>query len=559
MERDISTNKTEKLWLVIKILTAVLLLVPFAIDLVEFVFVLGEMDVSRAASLSLDVVQAVVYLAFLTEGILSFQRFRREGKGGISDFARKNAADCIYFVLCPIVLLLAFLFGSTNTVVLILLWACFFVKLSAVTASFRKPDPAAGQRRRSPYTKKENAVRFSVLAVFLLLFAIGAFKLVYNRIPSGALLAFDIVWAAAYLFFTAELIVRLMGYKKNYGKSFLKEYWKFNKAEPIFEIACLAVLICAFVFGSNNNWVEIVLWVCFLLKMPNVTKRFNDENVFNIVVKGIMLLLIALFVVPLLNLIAMAFSSSSSMLGGEIVNLFPRGFTFYSTKYIVMRMDFWRSIGVSILVTISGTVLSVFLMALCAYPLSKPNMPFKKVVLVYFLICMLFSGGMAPKILLMSALRLNETPFALILPSLVNVFNLLLLKGFFEGLPAELEESARLDGANNYQVLFHIVAPMSVPMMMTVAMFTAISYWNNFYNALMYLTEKKTWHPIPMYIKNFFSMSEKDLSYADPTAGIFIENIKMALILVSIIPIALVYPLTLKYFTKGVAVGSVKG
>lgn len=546
--------------LLIKIGFTVLLCLSLAIVLLETVLKFGEFEVPLAAQIALHVIQALIYLAFVAEAVVRVLAFkRRYAKEWKAKFFEKCAAECIYLLSCPVVLVLSFVFGFLNEWILIALYAVTFVKFSDIASGFR-PDTGIETRvKKSPYTVKENAVRFSVLGVFLLTLALNIVKLVYNKLPAGALVAFDVLQLAAYAFFTAELIVRLAGYRARYGKGFLREYWKFNKAEPVYTVLCPVVLVLSFVLGSNNNWLEVMLWLVFLLKQPNVVKRFNDETVFNVIAKSIMLLLVCLFVVPLMNLVAMAFSSSSSILNGQIVNLFPRKFTFYSMGYMLGRADFWRALGVSALVTVSGTVLSVLLMTLCAYPLSKNNMPFKKVVLVYFLICMLFSGGMAPKILWMSALHLKETPFALVLPSLVNVFNLLLIKGFFEGLPAELEESAKLDGANNYQILFTIMVPLALPMMVTVSMFTAISYWNNFYNALLYLTESQTWFPIPMFIKNFFSLNVKDLGGMDPKVGDFIENIKMALILASIIPIVLIYPITLKFFTKGVAVGSVKG
>ena len=254
-----------------------------------------------------------------------------------------------------------------------------------------------------------------------------------------------------------------------------------------------------------------------------------------------------------INLIAYSFSSPHLAVG-----FLPNRFTTYSVKYILSYAPFWQSLGVSVAVTVCGTIGSVFIMTLCAYPLAKPGMPFRKGVLVYFLICMLFSGGMAPKIILMNALNLLDTFWALILPSLINVFNLLLLKGFFEGLPAELEESAKLDGANNYQILFKIVVPLAMPMVATVCMFTAISYWNNFNNALLYVL-KKDLFPLPMFIRDFTNLNEQSFSQIDPVLADHVDNLKMALMLCSIIPIFAVYPFTLKYFTKGVAVGAVKG
>ena len=544
--------------LLLKIGCTVLACLALAIVILETVFKFGDYSVPKAAVIALHCVQAAIYLAFAVETIFGIRAFyKKYGKDWLFKFWEKRAAKCIYFVTCPVVLILSFVFGFLSEWILIALYAVIFVKFSDIISSFRADTGAEMRIKKSPYSKKENAVRYSVLALFLASFALNAVKLVYNKLSPAALIAFDAVQGVIYALFTAELIVRLVGYRKKYGKDFVKEFWKFNKAEPIYTVLFPVVLVLSFTLGGNNNWIEFLFWVAFFLKQSNVVKRFNDETVFNVIAKSIMLVLVCVFAIPLMNLVAMAFSSSPSILNGQVVNIFPKMFTTYSMGYILGRNDFWQSLGVSVMVTVSGTVLSVLLMTLCAYPLSKPKMPFKKVVMVYFLICMLFSGGMAPKILWMSALHLKETPFALVLPSLINVFNLLLIKGFFEGLPVELEESAKLDGANNYQILFRIMVPLALPMMVTVSMFTAISYWNNFYNALLYITESRKWYPIPMFIKDFFSKNSKDFS--SETVQDFLENIKMALILASIIPVVLIYPLTLKFFTKGVAVGSVKG
>lgn len=408
------------------------------------------------------------------------------------------------------------------------------------------------KRNKSPYTKEENVTRFSLLALFVATLLVNFFKLLYNKIDRGFLYALDAMNLAFYLGFLAEYVFRMRKIYLKDGKKGIVGYFKFNKAEPLYMVVAPVVLICSLVVGGNQNGWEAAGWIIFL-KMPYVMRRFNDETVFNVICKIIMAALILVFVVPFINLIAYSFSSPHLVVG-----LVPNGFTTYSMSYILKYAPFWKSLGVSVCVTICGTLGSVFIMTLCAYPLSKTGMPFRKGVLVYFLICMLFSGGMAPKIILMNALNLLDTFWALVLPSLINVFNLLLLKGFFEGLPAELEESAKLDGANNYQILFKIVVPLAMPMVATVCMFTAIAYWNNFNNALLYVM-KKDLFPLPMFIRDFTNLNEQSFSQIDPVLADHIDNLKMALMLCSIIPIFAVYPFTLRFFTKGVAVGAVKG
>ena len=178
---------------------------------------------------------------------------------------------------------------------------------------------------------------------------------------------------------------------------------------------------------------------------------------------------------------------------------------------------------------------------------------------MFFVIVMLFTGGMAPNMLLMNALHLNNTIWSLIFPSVVQVFYLILLKGFFEDVPEELEESARLDGASNYTILFRIVLPVAAPMVATVAFFTMISYWNNINNAILYITSNQSIYPLPMYIRNFLNRNPMEVAMTNPTLVRYWDNVKMSYVLFSIVPVMLVYPFTFKYLKNGVAMGAVKG
>ena len=213
--------------------------------------------------------------------------------------------------------------------------------------------------------------------------------------------------------------------------------------------------------------------------------------------------------------------------------------------------------GVSFLVVVCGTLLSVTVMFAAAYALSKPQFPLRKGLMVFFIIVMIFSGGMIPNYLVVSALGLTKTPWALILPSVVQVYNLILIKSYLEGLPGELEESASIDGANNLQIMFKILLPMSMPCVASVSLFTAVTLWNNYTSALLYLGTEEKWYPLSLYMLNYIQ-SDPDV-INQTMKDIQKDNIEAAMIVISIIPILLVYPLVLKYFTKGVTVGAVKG
>ena len=354
---------------------------------------------------------------------------------------------------------------------------------------------------------------------------------------------FRIIFLMSFLVMFAESIYRMILFKD------FRKYIKFNRAEILWIfISCITIPV-AMINGNDM----IMLWVC-LLKMPNILGRFKDETVFQVIVKIIAVLLIIFFVVPFLNVIAKAISSPAS-----VVSILPKDIDWFAMDYVLSDKAFLKSFGNSIFITVVGTLLSVVSMAMAAYPLSKPYMPLRKTMTVFFLIVMLFSGGIAPHILVMNALGLIDTIWALILPSVVMVYYMLLLKGFFEGVPEELEESAKLDGARNMDIFFKIYMPMSAPMVATVGFFTAISYWNNINNSILYVTSNKSIYPVPMYIKNFMGLNPMEVAMNNPKLLSYWDGIEMSYILMSIVPIACIYPFVFKYLKNDISAGAVKG
>ena len=280
--------------------------------------------------------------------------------------------------------------------------------------------------------------------------------------------------------------------------------------------------------------------------------KIKENRVFNFINVFMLIIISVICFIPFLNVLSVALSTA-----GNDVNFTPKGFTLFNFQYVFSDPGFWRAMGVSFLVVVCGTLLSVTVMFAAAYALSKPQFPLRKALMVFFIIVMIFSGGMIPNYLVVSALGLTKTPWALILPSIVQVYNLILIKSYLESLPGELEESASIDGANNLQIMFQILLPMSMPCVASVSLFTAVTLWNNYTSALLYLGTEEKWYPLSLYMLNYIQ-SEPDV-LSGTLENIQKSNIEAAMIVVSIIPILLVYPLVLKYFTKGVTVGAVKG
>lgn len=262
-----------------------------------------------------------------------------------------------------------------------------------------------------------------------------------------------------------------------------------------------------------------------------------------------------LIIIPLLNLIAFAFSNEYS---NAYVTFIPRDFTFKYFSYVLTENDtFLSSLGNSILMTFIITITSNVFMAMAAYPLSKEDLPFKKIVLTFFVITMLFGAGIIPTLYMLTTLGVNGTIWAVILLSINNVFNMLLYKSFFENLPKETIEAAQVDGVSNIQLFFRIVVPMSLPVFASCCFFTIVGTWNAYSGAIMFIGySHETQWPLAYFIYNLLNTNP-----TDPGAVLnenSLVNISSAAIIISVIPILIIYPFIIKYIKSGITLGSEK-
>ena len=215
-----------------------------------------------------------------------------------------------------------------------------------------------------------------------------------------------------------------------------------------------------------------------------------------------------------------------------------------------------------------GSVSAVVVTAMTAYPLSRSNFRGRKGFLYLWVFIMLFNGGMVPNYMLYRVLGLMDTMWCLMLPGLVSVYNMLLIKNYFETLPDSLEEAARIDGASNMRVLFQIVLPISLPMLATITLFYAVSYWNDYFTARMYISSIDK-RPLQLYLYDLINNALQIMNQgadgntgalsADDVMNLTPESVRAAAITLSTLPILLVYPQLQKYFVSGIVVGSVKG
>ncbi|MDR9852192.1 carbohydrate ABC transporter permease [Paenibacillus sp. VCA1] len=265
-----------------------------------------------------------------------------------------------------------------------------------------------------------------------------------------------------------------------------------------------------------------------------------------------------LMVFPLLHVLAKSFSSSKAINAG-LVKLFPVDWTLVNYQVILSDSSIWRAFLVSVIITVGGTAINLILTASLAYPLSRPEYTMRKVVLIFILITMIFQAPLIPNYLIIKNLHLLNTLWALIIPSAISAYNLFIMRSFFVGLPSELIDSARIDGAGELRTMWSVILPLSKPVMATMGLFYAVSHWNSYSTALYYINNRAL-YPLQMRLREI--VLSNDLGQAGSLLEGFNEvspaGVQMAVIIVSVLPIIIVYPFLQKYFIKGMLIGSIK-
>ncbi len=265
--------------------------------------------------------------------------------------------------------------------------------------------------------------------------------------------------------------------------------------------------------------------------------------------------------VPFLYVISMSLTSDTA-LGTNGVTLIPSEFSLEAYKYLFKNaQSLINAYGVTIFVTVVGTFLGTMLAIFFAYPLSKKSLPGRNGIMLYILFSMMFSGGIIPFYLVVRGIGLGNSVWALILPSCWSSWNMILVRNFFQSVPDSLEEAAKLDGANDIQVLFRIMIPLSKPIIATIALYFAVGFWNAWYNSLLFIDDSYK-QPLMMFLKNIMETKNVGASLIGSSSASEIpasESLRMATVVVCTAPILCVYPFIQKYFVKGVMVGSIKG
>ena len=277
-------------------------------------------------------------------------------------------------------------------------------------------------------------------------------------------------------------------------------------------------------------------------------------DVFNVL---ILALLAVTTIYPFWDALIVSVSSLKAYLSTP-VHLWSSEFSFEGYAYMLNTGTLWTSYANTLFITVAGTAINVLVTIMAAYVLSKNELKGHRVLMFLAVFTMMFTGGIIPTYMVVKNLGMMNSLWSMILPTAVSTYNLIIMRNFFRAMPKELEESGMLDGCTEVGVLFRIVLPVSIPAVTTITLFYAVDHWNDFFSAIMYISSQKAW-PLQLFLRSM--LFESDMAYASGGESLFLlgQPMKMAAIMLAIIPIMCAYPFFQKYFTKGVMAGAVKG
>jgi len=285
----------------------------------------------------------------------------------------------------------------------------------------------------------------------------------------------------------------------------------------------------------------------------------RGERIFGVINRSVMLLLTVAMIYPFWYLVMASLSDPKlTALGG--LYLWPKGFSWDAYIAVLGDASFWSGFRVSVIVTVAGTAIGTFLTATTAYAISKKRLQGRMAVSFFILFTMLFNGGLVPNYLLLKELHMLDTLWALIVPGTISAFNVFVMRSFFVGLPEEVEEAAKMDGANDLTVFFRVVLPLSKAVLATIGLFMAVMYWNDFFSTILYITDKGKWQ-LQAVLRNLIDHAVQSSGNGPNGDQIQVSafTVRSASILLATLPILLVYPFLQKHFVKGAMIGSIKG
>jgi putative aldouronate transport system permease protein len=294
-------------------------------------------------------------------------------------------------------------------------------------------------------------------------------------------------------------------------------------------------------------------------------RRFSlSDKAFDVLNTIFLLIVLVLIVYPLIFVLSASISDPSSVSSGKMW-LWPVDITFKGYERVFADNSIWRGYGNTILYTVVGTAVHLFVLLPCAYALSRKELMFKKSILWIILFTMLFNGGLIPTYLVIKSLGMLDTMWAIVIPNVVGAWSILVAMAFFQqSIPDQLVEASKIDGASDFYIFLKVVLPLSIPIIAVMALFHAVNLWNQYFNALIYLSERSK-YPLQLILREILVVNQMQLN--DPSGGgaeSLVDQvktaglIKYAVIIVSSLPLLLVYPFIQRYFVQGVLIGSIK-
>ena len=297
-----------------------------------------------------------------------------------------------------------------------------------------------------------------------------------------------------------------------------------------------------------------------LERLPLRAKRSNRDTriqSLDIIIVTILIIYAFLIIFPFWNAFVISISTEHAYLNSNIL-LWPTEIDFSAYQRVFNSNQLWSGFGITMILLIGGTIYQLFFTVITGYALSRKNWTGKNLVMNMILVTMFFGGGMVPYYCLIRDLGMMNTIWVMIIPGAIDTFNMLLMRNYFASLPAEMEESAKIDGANDIIIFVKVFLPLSLPMLATVGLFFAVGNWNSWYNAMLFIPDNKKIWPLQMVLKTMITKVSSTIETGTVTED-FSEGLTMASIFFTIVPMMCFYPFLQRFFVKGIVVGAIKG
>lgn len=297
-----------------------------------------------------------------------------------------------------------------------------------------------------------------------------------------------------------------------------------------------------------------------LERLPLRAKRSNRDTriqSLDIIIVTILIIYAFLIIFPFWNAFVISISTEHAYLHSNLL-LWPTEIDFSAYQRVFNSNQLWSGFGITMILLIGGTIYQLFFTVITGYALSRKNWTGKNLVMNMILVTMFFGGGMVPYYCLIRDLGMMNTIWVMIIPGAIDTFNMLLMRNYFASLPAEMEESAKIDGANDIIIFVKVFLPLSLPMLATVGLFFAVGNWNSWYNAMLFIPDNKKIWPLQMVLKTMITKVSSTIETGTVTED-FSEGLTMASIFFTIVPMMCFYPFLQRFFVKGIVVGAIKG